>query len=606
MTDKLLPYYEHELAFLQQTAGEFAQRHPSVASSLSLDSNTVDDPLVAKLLSGAAYLNARIQQRLDDDFPQITDALMGYLYPHYQRPIPSMAIIQFNPLDDLQQSHTVKAGTMVETEALKNHHCQFTTGYDAYIEPFQVTAASLQPRPFIAPGSDRVSGANAVLQLSLTTLSDECQLNSEISGRLRFHLAGQANHILSLYDLIFTSSITIILANSENDSDPIFLSRDNIRQVGFDSDDGLLPYPDNVLSGYRLLTEYFCFPERFLFFDIVGIDEKLSEKYLNKLNIYIYLDETNTELESQVNESFFALNCCPIINLFKQSADPISLKHDQYSYELTADIRRKENLEIYSIDAVSASNNQGVMTPYSPFYGTKHTQNAHHTFWHAKRNEVYEGEHGNELATEMKLNFVDLNFSPHHSQDQVIATSLTCFNRNVAKKLPNSAGQPYLSIIDNDAPTQSIHCVTCLTATIRPSFGERGLWRLFSHLNLNHLSISDNSGESLKEILRLYNFKDNASTRNQIDSIESIETRAITAPITTHGTTAMCRGTEVVILLNKQMLAGTSPLIFTSVIERFLGLYCSINSFIQLCVKFSDSDKELKRWPPRAGDKVLL
>ncbi|ROS00045.1 type VI secretion system protein ImpG [Sinobacterium caligoides] len=606
MTDKLLPYYEHELAFLQQTAGEFAQRHPSVASSLSLDSNTVDDPLVAKLLSGAAYLNARIQQRLDDDFPQITDALMGYLYPHYQRPIPSMGIVQFTPLDDLQQSHIVKSGTVLETEAIKGHHCQFTTGYDAHIEPFKVVAASLQPRPFIAPGSDQVIGANAVLQLSLKTLSDECLLSDEITQRLRFHLAGQVNHVVSIYDLILTKSVTIILASSENDPDPIFLDRENIQQVGFDSDDGLLPYPDNVLSGYRLLTEYFCFTERFLFFDIIGIKEKITEKYTNNLNIYIYLDESIPELESQVDSSFFALNCAPIINLFEQSADPISLKHDQYSYELTADVRRKESLEIYSINAVSASNNQGTTTEYSPFYGITHTQSSQHTFWHAERKEVYEGDHGNELATDMNINFVDLDFNPHHSHDQVIATSITCFNRNLAKKLPNSAGQPYLSIVDDDAPTQSIHCVSCLTPTIRPSSGKRSLWRLYSHLNLNHLSISDSSGESLKEILRLYNFKDTASTRNQIESIQKIRTRAITAPITTHSTTAMCRGTEVTITLNKQMLAGTSPLIFATVIERFLGLYCSINSFIQLSVKFSDSDKELKRWPPRAGDKALL
>jgi type VI secretion system protein ImpG len=91
-----------------------------------------------------------------------------------------------------------------------------------------------------------------------------------------------------------------------------------------------------------------------------------------------------------------------------------------------------------------------------------------------------------------------------------------------------------------------------------------------------------------------------------IEAIQSLVTKPITAPIQIEDTVALCRGTEVHIELDPMMLAGTSPLLFASVLERFLGLYCSINSFTRLITTLSGKDGELKRWPPRAGEKALV
>ena len=54
-----------------------------------------EDPHVERLIEAFAYLNARTRHKLDDDFPEITDAMLGVLYPHYQAPIPAMAVVQF-------------------------------------------------------------------------------------------------------------------------------------------------------------------------------------------------------------------------------------------------------------------------------------------------------------------------------------------------------------------------------------------------------------------------------------------------------------------------------------------------------------------------------
>ncbi|WP_444943358.1 type VI secretion system baseplate subunit TssF [Microbulbifer sp. ZKSA006] len=609
MSEKLIDLYERELAFIQQTSAEFAKMHPAAASRLQLDADTVDDPLVGRLLSGVAYMNARVQQKLSDDFPELTDAMLETLYPHYLRPIPSCAIVQFEPEKDLDAITPVEKNTLLESDSFQGQTCRFTTNYPAEICPFQAVSASLMPRPFIAPGCNDVQGANAVLKLSLKTLSPSIKFSELSPQKLRFFLRGQPSHIHSLYDLLLSKCVKLVVASGESDPKPTFLSADEISQVGLNPDEGLLPYPDTAFIGYRLLTEYFAFPEKFLFLDILNIGKALNDSYGDTLNLYFYLSETHEELEKQLSPSMFALGCTPAVNLFQQSADPIPLSHAQYSYHVIPDARRRDGLEIYSVDEVAATDGDGETTKYRPFYGIQHSQyhDDQSAFWFSRRRDVIEGEHRNEQASEIDINLVDLNFNPHRISDQTLDIKLTCCNRNLAKKLPSGNSQPYLEVVDGDLPTARISCVVSPTATLRPPRRERGYWRLISHLNLNHLSLSGAGGcNALKEIFRLYDFRDSASTRNLIESLLKLNTKPVTAPIQIDQSVVLCRGTEVEIELDSMMLNGTSPLLFASIIERFLGLYCSINSFTKLIATMSGRDGELKRWPPRAGEKALL
>lgn len=609
MSEKLLTHYEKELAFIHQTASEFARQHPGTAANLRLRDNAVDDPLVARLLSGFAYLNARTQQKLADDFPEMTDALLETLYPHYLRPIPSMNIVQFSADEDLDEIARVERHTPLETEVFQGQTCRFQTCYPVEIAPITVETAALLPRPFIAPGSNDIPGAGAVLKLSLKTLNPKHSFAALELKQLRFFLAGQPQHVNPLYDLLLTKTLRIVVAHSESDPHPVFLDSDILKQVGFAREDGLLPYPDHSFSGYRLLTEYFAFPEKFQFLDLTELDSAIGPRFSQQLNLYFYLQESHSELEHQLHAEMFQLGCTPAVNLFPQRADPIPVTHTQYEYAVVPDSRRVYSMEIYSIDAVGATDQTGHYTPYRPFYGTRHADGDQHSaFWFGRRRTVVEGEHHSEYATETDLTLVDLNFNPHRIDNQTLDIRLTCSNRNLPKKLPSHGGQPHFHIVDGDAPAKSISSRVAPTATLRPPLRERGYWRLISHLNLNHLSLSNGTSacDSLKEILRLYDFKDSAATRNMIEAIQKLHTKPITAPIQIEDTVAICRGTEVRLELDPIMLTGTSPLLFASVLERFFGLYCSINSFTRLVATLSGKDGELKRWPPRAGEKALL
>ncbi|MFC6634138.1 type VI secretion system baseplate subunit TssF [Microbulbifer taiwanensis] len=609
MSEKLIDLYERELAFVQQTASEFARMHPAAAARLQLDTDTVDDPLVGRLMSGFAYMNARVQQKLSDDFPELTDAMLETLYPHYLRPIPSCAIVQFEPEPDLDAITRVDADTLLETDSFQGQTCRFTSRYPVDICPFQVESASLMPRPFIAPGCNDIQGANAVLKLSLKTLGADLSFAELRPEQLRFFLRGQPSHTHALYDLLLSKCVRLVVANGETDPKPRFLPADTLQQVGLEPDQGLLPYPDSAFIGYRLLTEYFAFPEKFHFIDVTRLQDALNDSYGDTLNLYFYLSESHDELEKQIAPSMFALGCTPVVNLFPQTADPIPLSHSQYNYHVVPDARRSDGLEIYSIDEVGATDGSGKTTSYRPFYGIQHSrhQAQQSAFWFNRRRDVIEGEHRNEQASEVDICLVDLDFNPHRISDQTLDLKLTCCNRNLPKKLPSGNAQPYLEIVDGDAPASRISCVVSPTTTLRPPRRERGYWRLISHLNLNHLSLSGAGGcDALKEIFRLYDFRDSASTRNLIESLLKVNTKPITAPIQIDHSVVLCRGTEVQIELDSMMLAGSSPLLFASIIERFLGLYCSLNSFTRLIATMSGRDGELKRWPPRAGDKALL
>ncbi len=609
MSDRLLYHYEKELAFIKQSASDFARQHPSVAESLKLGSDSVDDPLVARLLSGFAFLNARIQQKLSDDFPELTDAMLETLYPHYLRPIPSMSVVQFSPLDDLDGPVDIPSGIQIDTDA-GDQECRFTTSYPVELLPLRVDSAQLMPRPFVAPGSFDIQGAAAVLKISFRTLSDDLNVSEMDLSKIRLFLKGQAQHVHPLYDLILTKCFKVVVANGESDVSPVFLNSDCLEQVGFGIDEGILPYPPTAFMGYRLLTEFFAFQEKFQFIDLTQLDVALNDSYSNTVNVYLYLRESDAELEHQVNAGMFALGCTPAVNIFETTADPVALTHTESRYPVVPDSRRREGLEVYSITQVGATDNDGKYTTYRPFYGMNHSRNSEKrpAFWLTHRREVMEGDHRNELASEVDVSLVDMSFSPYQIRNQTLEMDLLCTNRNLPRKLPTGQGRPYFQVVDDEYPTERISCAVVPTATIRPPLRERGYWRLISHLNLNHLSLSQGGGsvEALKEILRLYDFRDSASTRNMIDAVMEIHTKPVTAPISVDGMVSLCRGTQIELVLDPVMLAGTSPLIFASVMERFFGLYGSINSFTKLIVRLSGKDGEFKRWPPRAGEKALI
>ena len=315
-----------------------------------------------------------------------------------------------------------------------------------------------------------------------------------------------------------------------------------------------------------MLTEYFCFPEKFLFIDI-DLEGIWDEGFTNELNLYIYLDSSNTELERNISSENFALGCTPIINLFKQQADPLRLSHTQQEYQVIPDARIHDALEVYSIDEVKATMPDGSTIEHHRFYGLQHqlTNKDISHYWYGTRRDASMSPTPSNDGSEVFVSLTDLHFNPQTLASQTLTIKTHCINRDLPSKLPYGGGQPRLHCVDSAPPPfTSISCITPPTHTVRPKTGDRARWRLLSHLNLNHLSITGDgeSTDALKEILRLYDFNESASTRALINSIVKVSTQYMTAPITIDGRTTLCRGTQITIELDESQLAGTSAYMF--------------------------------------------
>ena len=347
-----------------------------------------------------------------------------------------------------------------------------------------------------------------------------------------------------------------------------------------------------------------------MFIDITGLAGKLQNNKGNKLDIYIYLTSSDVELEHNIDEKTFKLGCTPVVNLFEYRTDPIKLDHTQTDYQIIPDSRRPVGYEIYSVDQVTATSTTGEKEDFLPFYGMKHE---HHgkdiqAYWFATRRPAKHGYYQRDDGTDVFLSLVDLNFNPNLHDDRTLVVETTCSNRDLPARLPYSQDQPKLQCIDIAPPCTRIRCITQPTQTVRPPLRNNARWRLISHLNLNHLSITgrDQATDALKEILRLYDFKESSVTRSLIASITSVHTRPISAPLTIDGHATMCRGIEVEIELDDTQLTGSSSYLFATVLEHFFGLYCSINSFTRVLIKAKSKEGYLKKCPPRAGERILL
>lgn len=614
MADELLPYYEKELTFIRQLGAEFADRHPKVAGHLKISEQAVEDPHVSRLIEAFAYLNARIQHKLDDDFPELSDAMLSVLFPHYQRPLPSLSIIQLQPSNELDGPFHLDKNALLESQPIHDQPCKFTTCYPVDLLPVSVSSARMSGLPFATPGANDMKGAASMIQLTLNTIGDGVNFAELKPEKLRFYLNGQSQHVNPLYELLNKDCVNVVLAKSDDDTRPIFLGKDAIKPVGFKEDENILPYPAASFIGYRLITEYFAYPEKFLFIDIEYLKENIPADAGSELNLYIYLAESNVELEHNINKTTFALHCTPVINLFKQVAEPVLLDQKQHEYLVVPNSRQPKGMEVYSIDDVKSSSSDGDIVSHYPIYGNKHDtiDKDFNAYWHSTRrssslsNQQNNG-HDSE-GTDVFISLVDLHFNPEQADDRTLELELTCTNRDLPAQLPFGKNQPQLHFVDDAPPLNTIKCMTQPTATVRPPLRDHARWRLISHLNTNHLSLtgSSNSLDALKEILRLYDFKDSSTTRAIVQSLSNLTTSAVSSPITINQKTAICRGTEIQLEIDEALLSGNSPYLFASVLEHFFSLYCSINSFTRVIATLKGKEGILKKCPPRVGEKALL
>jgi type VI secretion system protein ImpG len=500
---------------------------------------------------------------------------------------------------------------MVTKATVEGMPCRFQTAYDVDLWPFSVGDAEWRQaerlqHPVRASGDVQ---AVAAARLHLKCFQDVVFQGLPLS-KLRFYLSGDASVVYNLYEMISANCIEIQLRNPKNRTQIISLGSEQISMVGFEKEDSVIPPERRSAEGHRLLQEYFALPEKFLFFDLNGLDALGEAGFEDEAEIIFLFSrferpERQQVMELGVSARTFRMGCTPVINLFAQTAEPILLSQTKHHYTIIPDGRHAAMMEVFSIDEVIAANprlRQSIVL--EPVNAHRHQTRDQKdlTFWTSSR---YFNDLGEREPSTMAISIVDLNGQVKNPEADVLTVRCTCTNFDLPSRFTFGAADGDLEAI-GQAAAKTVAVLRRPTPSCDPPQGRGQVWRLISLLSLNYLSLTEEGRTAMQEILRLHNFTDSSHLENHIGSISKMGCAPHFALVQSDYGLVPARGTRVEMEIDEQQFAGGGVYLFAAVLDRFLAGYVSMNSFSQLTVRTNLRKEVMRTWAPRAGTKVLL
>ena len=624
MDKKLLDLYERELAYLRDMGAEFASEFPKVAGRLGGldDVQACPDPFVERLLEGFAFLAARVQLKLEAEFPRFTESLLGTVYPDYLAPTPSMCMVQFEPaLDEPGLAGGFRIprassllGMLGKTEQTR---CEYRTAHEVTLWPLRIAAADYCTREMASLDLGDVRDAKACLRIRIQT-GGGIPLREVKLDSLVFYLEGSGDLSTRIYEQVFAHATGVILQPATK---PIRwqhrLGTANIRPVGFQQDQSLLPYDCRLFDGYRLVREYFAFRQRFLFFELTGLRPSLQRSSDDVLDVIVPLRHVDPKLENVLGVNNFRLFCTPAINLFPKRLDRIDVTSHREELHVVADKTRPQDFEVYRVTSVVGYGEaSGPLQEFLPFYSAKDFQSgrtpayflAHREAMRLSQRERLRGGRSRSYSGgDVYLSLVDAMAAPYQGEIRQLGVEALCTNRDLPLHMPTGLGSTDFTM-DKASPCKSVRCLGTPTPP-QPSHVEgQSAWRAISHLSLNYLSLTDErdgqGASALREILRLY-CPPGDKNHKQIEGLRSIECRPIVRRVVFPQALSFARGIELTVTLEEALFTGLGVFVLGAVLEQFFAKYVSINSFSETVIRTTERG-EIMRWPRRTGQRSLL
>jgi type VI secretion system protein ImpG len=624
MDPRLLRHYEAELAFMRDMGQEFAAEFPKIAGRLDLGNTEVADPYVERLLEGFAFLAARIQLKMEAEFPTFTQSLLQMVYPHYLAPTPSMAIVKVTPdaaIKEQATGITLPAGaelrSLLGTEDQTN--CVFRTAHAIHLLPIEVAEAEyIAAQAGVAalnlpdPGN-----AKAAIRLRLRTMNG-APIGKLALERLSFYLGGPDGPRLRLYEQLSAQVTGIVVRPGARpvpwqDRLPVSL----LQPAGFGEDEALLPRAPVSFDGYRLLQEYYALPERFLFFTLSGLDRASIRCASADMEIVLLLDRSDPALAG-FGPDHMQLNCSPAINLFPRRSDRVNLEARNAEHMVVPDRMRPLDYEVFSVLAVEGFPADGGPTqPFLPFYAANDlSRNPGHRSYYTLRRQPHllssrarvRGPRSSYLGHDLFISLVDGDSAPLRDDLRQLGLDLLCTNRDLPISMPVGKRHTDFTVAVN-APVASVRCLVGPT-TPRPCRGEgEYAWRFISHLGLNYLSLADtdraHGAAALRELLRLYVPQNATMAARQLEGLLSVGTSPIVRRIPGAGPVCAGRGLQITLTMDDSAFGGSGGILLAAVLDRFFAKYVSINAFTETVMRSPDRG-DIMRWPLRLGQRAIL
>jgi type VI secretion system protein ImpG len=627
MDPRMLRYYSQELQYVREMGAEFAARFPKIAARLALDATEVADPYVERLLEGFSFLSARVRLKLDAEFPRFAQHLLEVVYPHYLAPTPAMAVTQFVPAmaeAALATGFVMPRGTVLRGHIARGEvtACQFRTAHAVTLWPIELADARYVPAAPDLPlgGVPLDQPIRGVVRLRVRAVGG-LRFDQIALDRLTLFLHGSDDVALKLYELILGSGLGVLVAPPARPTPWVeWLGGGAIEAVGFATDEALIPYTSRSFSGYRLLHEYFAFPERFRFIELVGLRKALARHPGDELEIAIPLGRGDAGLAHVVDRGNFALHCTPTINLFPRRADRIHVTDQQAEHHVVADRTRPMDFEVYAVTGVTGyGEGVDVQQEFHPFYASVDADRTFGAGYFTMRREPRalsepqrrDGPRTAYIGSEVYLSLVDPREAPYSGRIRQLAVEVLATNRDLTLLMPMGGDADFS--LGVSAPVERVRCLRGPSRP-RPALPDGEMaWRLINHLALNYLTVTDldeqGGAAALRELLELYaDLADadvaDALSRRQAAGIRRVAVAPTTRRLPVPGPIVFARGLEIRLSVDETAFAGSSAFLLGAVLERFFGRLASMNTFTELLL-LSETRGELKRWPPRTALRQL-
>ncbi len=576
-------YYQEEVAYLRELGREFAAAHPDAAPMLS---STSSDPDVERLLEGFAFLTGRLRQKLDDELPELTHALLDSFWPDVLCPIPAMCIVQFeSSRQGERESRIVPRGTPIDSVPVDGTRCRFLTAWDAQVLPWKLSDLTVR------------AGSTPVISFRIQLAEPLVK----IPPYLRLHLTGPGavvGGLLSAF-LRHCTGVTAIAGNKR-------ISLPRPQAVGFGKDDRLLDVDGSSDPGLSCLRDWSALPQAFHFVDLPGLDRLVGAPGQSQGGLGPVLDLTiECQLERlpnglpAVHIGNLALGCTPAINRFPGEADPVVLTLERRDHRLRPAGDRPDHREIHSITHVIGQV-RGESRPrtYRPLFSAAPGAAAAAGGYLTRRRPAVVGS-GTDCFLRLSRSASD---SPDPKQIETLTISVRLTNRHLPQAL--AAGDLREST-PQTPPGVRFRNLAPPTSAISMAPDGSTLRRLIAQLAGRYRTLAD--PVALREILELAHVRIRADQQAR-QSVARLG-EAITAARTTAATLVRdgvpLRGVDLLIELKEDHFENEGDLhLFARLLDEFLAHGAALNSFTRLGIDGSGGDRF--RLAPRLGRHRLV
>lgn len=634
--------YNRELSLLYERASEFAAEYPGIADRLGglLRDNT--DPAVAGLLEGTAFLAARVQLKMQEEFRGFTEELLEQIFPDALAPLPSMMLVQAHPPfdnKDLDDGLTVASGAYIDArfvDADQRVSCRYRLGSAVTLWPLLLSDITYHDGPagLSALGLEPAAGTVAGVQINLDRPQSSSQgpIADLPLSDLTFHLTGAFAQAVRLYEQVHCNLTRATLRYLDAQGDPVFirLPPDCLHQIGFHADERLLPHSSKLFDGFAQLREAFAFSRKYLGFRLTGLQAAVPLVRANTCQLLLEFDSSDAMLSAGLRKGDISLHCATAVNLFEETASQVRLDTKRHEYVVTPDSSPVTHYEIHALQSVYAHYpGSRRKVPVHPLYGLPDDQiaPAQALYFTTKRKRrrltAHEKRFGRKHRYRGTETFISLYEPPKSQGDtgeaaQRLQIRALCSNRHLPEYLPIAGAVDDFHVVDDISIT--LGCVAGPTPPREPlsEIELRGphramqgdvYWRLISYLSLSHFGLDDRGKEgsaaALREILSLFADISDTTTQAQITGITGLQTRQITRSVQRADGFFPARGIEIRLTFDEDAYEGTGIVLMGAILDRFLAEYANINSFTQTVI-VSQQRGVLKRWAPRTGSGPLI